>query len=135
MKTVTLLVQASLIFIHPTTGKKVQVGASAKPQTAPDWIMDTPTYKFAAKSGLVYAINYVTPPVEQNTKPVPAEVAIGFNHVEKPSIDSLVKSGMGLQEASDAISGMEKQQTVLEEVIDPVVSKEMYSKPSNLKMG
>jgi len=133
---VTLLVQASLIFVHPTTGEKSQVKADARPQTAPNWVLETPTYKAAFKSGLVYAINYVAVPPPQEAKKVPA-LPPGFNDISKPTIDSLVKEGVGLEAAQHAIAEMNKASQPLPDIDAPIGVKEMLDtpvKPSNFKM-
>lgn len=103
--TVTLLVQASLVFLH-SSGVKFQVNASSKPQAAPEWVVATETYKAAFKQGLVYAINYVEPPAVQEAKP-PANVgALGFAGDQKPTVDSLTKAGVSTEAAVAALNTM-----------------------------
>lgn len=112
MENVTLLVQASLVFVNPETNQKIQLQASPKPQTAPAWVIETPTYTFAFKQGLVYAINYVAPP-PQVEKAMPADVAkaFGFNPPNTPTFESLTKAGLTPEAAQIALAAMSNNAT------------------------
>lgn len=126
MDQVTLLVQASLVFRDNVTGAKFQIMSSTKPQQAPAWVVNTDTYKAAFSQGIVHAINYVVPPVPAKDSTMPANVAnaLGFNGGQTPTIDSLTKAGMNVQDAQSALAAMEARK-VSAETAAQVVTKEL----------
>lgn len=115
MDQVTLLVQASLIFVEAVTGQQFQVTAAARPQEAPAWVIDTDTYKAAFKQGVVYAINYIAPPVVEAEKKssLPTNIAgsLGFAGNQGLSVESLTQSGMTPVDAHNALTAMKEKNT------------------------